>query len=504
MSLALARRHLQQDEDAIDIREVRTASGQVTNTEALDIFFVLVSGFLVFFMQCGFCMLSAGSVRGKNAKNIILKNLLDACFGALGWYIFGYGFAYGDSSNNALGKDGFALEGISNFDYHNWFFQYAFAATAATIVSGAVAERARFEAYLLYAFFLTAWVYPNIVHWVWNEDGWLSAFNFTGDRFNHTGMIDFAGCGVVHMVGGLAGLAGAAVVGPRIGRYDASGKARDIPGHSASLALLGVFILWFGWYGFNPGSALGLSGSGALVAANCAVTTTLAAAGGCVTTLCILLVQNYVSTGHMVWDVIGAGNGALGGLVGITAACAVVEAWSAVAIGIVAGFVYVGASNFVAHVIKVDDPLDAIAVHAFCGAWGLIAAAAFADERLATIAGYDTIENSFGFIMGGDGKLLVAAITGIAAITGWVLGHMIPFFFLLRLVGLLRVSAAEEHEGLDISHHGGTAYPTDIVKTEKSSAEVQLAETGASRDLASEIDSLKAEIRSLKAPAKTA
>lgn len=498
MSLALSmRRTLQQDEVAIAAAE---AAAEVST--ALDVFFVLVSGFLVFFMQCGFCMLSAGSVRGKNAKNIILKNLLDACFGALGWYIFGYGFAYGDTSNNALGTDGFALEGIANSDYHNWFFQYAFAATAATIVSGAVAERTKFEAYLLYAFFLTAWVYPNVVHWVWDERGWLSAFK-TDDQFNDTGMIDFAGCGVVHMVGGLAGLAGAAVVGPRIGRYDASGKARDIPGHSASLALLGVFILWFGWYGFNPGSALGLSGNGALIAANCAVTTTLAAAGGCITTLAILLIQNYFSTGHMVWDVIGAGNGALGGLVGITAACAVVEAWAAVAIGVVAGFIYVGASNFVAHVIKVDDPLDAIAVHAFCGMWGLIAAAAFADERLATIAGYDTSENAFGFIMGGDGKLLVAAITGIAAITGWVLGHMIPFFFLTRLLGLLRVSAAEEHEGLDISHHGGTAYPTDIVKTEKPSSEMQLAETGASRDFASEIDALKSEIRSLKAPAKS-
>jgi len=498
MSLALAtRRQLLQDEDEIDV-----AALAVETSEALDIFFVLLSGFLVFFMQCGFCMLSAGSVRGKNAKNIILKNLLDACFGALGWYLFGYAFAYGDSSNHALGKDGFALEGISNGDYHSWFFQYAFAATAATIVSGAVAERTRFEAYLLYAFFLTSWVYPNIVHWVWSEEGWLSAFK--PDRFNDSGMIDFAGCGVVHMVGGLAGLAGAAVVGPRIGRYDASGKAREIPGHSASLALLGVFILWFGWYGFNPGSALVLSGGGALVAANCAVTTTLAAAGGCVTTLCILLIQNYISTGHMVWDVIGAGNGALGGLVGITAACSVVEAWAAVVIGVVAGFIYVGASNFVAHVIKVDDPLDAIAVHAFCGAWGLIAAAAFADQQLAEAAGYNVDENTFGFIMGGDGKLLVAAITGIAAISGWVLGHMIPFFFLTRLLGLLRVSAAEEHEGLDVSHHGGTAYPTDIVKTEKTSAEVHLAETGASRDYGSEIDALKAEIRSLKTPTKAA
>lgn len=346
-------------------------------------------------------------------------------------------------------------------------------------------------------------MYPNVVHWVWNPRGWLSAGK-EGGQFHDVGLIDFAGCGVVHMVGGLAGLAGAAVVGPRIGRYDANGKARDIPGHSASLALLGVFILWFGWFGFNPGSAGGLSGNGAIVAANCAVTTTLSAAGGCVTTLALLLLKNYISTGHVVWDVIGAGNGALGGLVGITAACSVVEAWAAVIIGVIAGFVYVGSSYFVAHIIKVDDPLDAVAVHAFCGAWGLIAAAAFADERLTEVAGYDPSENAFGFIMGGDGKLLVTAIVGIVTITAWVLGHMIPFFMLTRVLGLLRVSAAEEHEGLDITHHGGTAYPTDMVKTEKAS-EVQLAETTTPRDLAAEVDELKQEIRSLKTPpSKTA
>lgn len=317
-------------------------------------------------------------------------------------------------------------------------------------------------------------------------------------------MIDFAGCGVVHMVGGLAGLAGAAVVGPRIGRYDANGKAKDIPGHSASLALLGVFILWFGWYGFNPGSALVLTGGGALVAAHCAVTTTLSAAGGCVSTLAILLALRYFTTGHVVWDVIGAGNGALAGLVGITAACSVVEPWAAIIIGLVSGLVYVIASAFVAHVIKVDDPLDAIAVHAFCGAWGLIAAAGFADQDLLRQAGYNFINShpdAYGYFMGGDGRLLITAITGIVAICGWVLGHMFPFFFVTRILGLLRVPAAEEQQGLDVSHHGGSAYPKDAVSTEKLPAsEIQMSEGPGKgdRDLAAEVDSLKKEIASLK------
>jgi len=480
------------------LQQDSTPKGVIATEDALDIFFLLYSGALVFFMHCGFCMLSAGSVRGKNAKNIILKVLLDACVGAIGWYIFGYAFAYGDSSNNALGTSGFALNSISIPEYKDWFFQYGFAATAATIVSGAVAERTRFEAYLLYAFFLTSWVYPNVVHWVWDERGWLSTQKVDG-KFSDTGMIDFAGCAAVHMVGGLAGLAGAIVVGPRLGRFNANGDARDIPGHSASLTLLGVFILWFGWYGFNPGSALQLSANGALVAANSAVTTTLAAAGGCMSSLLMLLLRNFVISGRWVWDVIGAGNGTLAGLVGITASCSVVKPWAAIVIGLVAGCIYVWASHFVAHVMKVDDPLDAIAVHAFCGAWGLIAAAAFTDEDLGELAGYETGGNAFGFVMGGDGKLLAAAIVGIVTVTAWVLGHMVPFFFALKVMGLLRVSAAEEQQGLDVSHHGGSAYPTDFAEMYSEAMEGQLLETTDARlDLKSKLDYLQMMINEVR------
>ncbi|CAD7696073.1 unnamed protein product [Ostreobium quekettii] len=438
----------------------------------MDAFFVLFSGYLVFFMQCGFCMLCAGSVRGKNAKNVILKNLLDTCFGALGWYVMGYGLAFGETANEFLGESSFALRDVPHRVYSNWMFQYAFAATATTIVSGAVAERTKFEAYLVYAFFLTSWVYPVVAHWIWAHTGWLTAFKvFSADLFNGTGVIDFAGCGVVHMVGGLSGLAGAWMVGPRLGRFDADGKPREIPGHSASLALLGVFILWFGWYGFNPGSALAIVGASD-VAALCAVNTTLAASAGSISALLLSMIISYYVSGNIVWDVIGAGNGALAGLVSITASCSVVQPWAALIIGFIGGFVYVASSNFVLHVLKVDDPLDAIAVHAFCGMWGLVAAGSFADDALLRSSypallddSNQPVSRNYGWVMGGDGKLLVSAVTGIVAILGWVLFHMVPFFAGLKLVGLLRVLPEQEHEGLDISHHGGSAYPKEMVRS---------------------------------------
>lgn len=281
-------------------------------------------------------------------------------------------------------------------------------------------------------------------------------------------MLDFAGCGVVHMVGGFAGFAGAFLVGPRLGRFDEEGRANNIPGHSASLALLGVFILWLGWFGFNPGSTLAVANTtSAYIAANCAVTTTLAAATGTISTLVILMIKNYMSTGKIVWDVIGAGNGALGGLVSITASCSIVEPWAAIIIGIIGGAVYILGSNIMV-LMKIDDPLDAVAVHGFCGMWGLIAVGCFADKQLIEKAYGDTYYDSnnafaYGFFLGGDGKLLAAGLVGIIVILGWVLIHMMPFFCVLKYVGLLRVSQAEEHEGLDTSHHGGTAYPVDMI-----------------------------------------
>lgn len=499
----LSPEELEQVKEAIGFDDDLDTVGQKTD---LDAFYVLVSGYLVFFMQCGFCMLSAGSVRGKNAKNIILKNLLDTCFGALGWYFLGYGLAFGRDKGDFLGGNNFALKDLPTAEYHNWLFQFAFAATATTIVSGAVAERTKFEAYLIYALFLTAWVYPTIVHWVWSEEGWLSVQpTRKSDLFNDSGLVDFAGSGVVHMTGGLSGLAGAWIVGPRLGRFDADGGPREIPGHSASLALLGVFILWFGWYGFNPGSALAVVGKSD-IASLAAVTTTLAAATGCITTLLVSMLINFILTGQSVWDVIGAGNGVLAGLVSITAGCAVVHPWASIIIGAIGGVVYVAASNFVLHILKVDDPLDAIAVHAFCGMWGLVGSASFADEDLVRMTFGDLEANEdgspgrreFGWVAGGSGRLLATAITGILVIFGWVFVHMVPFFLMMKFLHLLRVSPEQEHEGLDVSHHGGSAYPKDLVKFERAGEHSSQHGGVAVRDLLNDLDTLKSQMRQMQ------
>ena len=269
----------------------------------------------------------------------------------------------------------------------------------------------------------------------------------------------------MHMVGGFASLAAAYILGPRIGRFDADGKPVDMPGHNASLTLLGVFFLWFGWYGFNPGSTLGISGYGEL-AALIAVNTTLGAATGAISCLCMNLLVTYFTTGVVVYDLLMVGNGALAGLVSITGGCGFYRPWAAVVAGLIGGIVYFGASKLILNVLKIDDPLDAIAVHAFCGMWGMIATAALADPNVVTMAlGMTTdadgndVQRKYGFITGSDGSLLGAHVAYICAIMAWSLGLMTPFFFILKKVGLFRVPAEVEAAGLDVSHHGGSAYP---------------------------------------------
>ena len=259
---------------------------------------------MVFFMQCGFAMLCAGSVRQKNVKNIMLKNILDAVGGALGFW--SVGFALANESGPFLGTGGTSRYFLNNFDdYIDFFFQFTFAATAATIVAGTVAERCKMSAYLCYSLFLTAFVYPTVVHAIWNADGFLSAFNSNAKLFG-VGMIDFAGSGVVHMTGGATALVAAIVLGPRLGRfYDEAGNPLDTPTdfhpHSVSLQVLGTFILWFGWYGFNPGSTLFIEGYGQ-VAALCAVTTTLSAATGCASALFADTIVGILSEGDAEYD----------------------------------------------------------------------------------------------------------------------------------------------------------------------------------------------------------
>lgn len=412
-------------------------------------------------MQCGFAMLCAGSVRQKNVKNIMLKNILDACGGAIGFFILGYGLSNG-TGGKFVGADGFALASFeSGNDYIAFFFQFAFAATAATIVAGTIAERCKMQAYIAYSLFLTAFVYPVVVHAIWNENGFLSANN-TNPLFS-TGMIDFAGSGVVHMTGGGTALVAAVILGPRIGRfYDEEGndiKDAEFPPHSVALQVLGTFILWFGWYGFNPGSTLTIVGSGD-VAALCAVTTTLSAASGCVSAMFTDTLVGLYLTGEAKYDLTMAMNGILSGLVGITAGCAVVEPWASMLIGITSGWIYVGASKLLVK-LKIDDAVDAVPVHFFNGVWGCVATGLFAEPSRIAKAFSDTGHAGWFYEWGkgsGDASLLLSQLIGILFIIGWTVGIMTPFFLVLKRLNMFRVDPDEEKVGQDIVHHKGSAY----------------------------------------------
>jgi len=428
------------------------------NAANADTFYLLYAGALVFLMQAGFAMLCAGSVRAKNAKNIMLKNVLDACVGAIGFWSFGYGIAYGNENggNWFCGDSLFFLVDYEDSNlYEGWFFQFAFAATAATIVSGSVAERCHMGAYVGYSTVLTAWVYPVVVHWIWSGDGWLTAFR--DDALLGIGVVDFAGCGVVHMVGGAAALAGAAVLGPRIGRFNEDGTVNDMPGHNSALVVLGTFLLWFGWYGFNPGSTLGISADGySHVAAKTAVTTTLSAASGAVANL--FFQYHLPGSGRHIYDLEATCNGALAGLVGITSACPVVDPWAALVIGAIASLWYqMGARLLIK--LRIDDVVNAAPVHLFAGAWGLLAPAFFASATNMGNA-YGADPGYYGIFLGGKNCLKMLACQAIAliAILVWTFGHMFPFFFLLKVIGIFRVTEEQEEDGLDVSKHGGSAY----------------------------------------------
>jgi len=436
-----------------------------------DVFYSLICGALVFFMQCGFAMLCAGSIRQKNVKNIMLKNMLDACGGAIGFWSIGYALAYGKGGRFVgAGGDKYFLHSLDvGNEYIGWFFQFTFAATAATIVAGTVAERCKMSAYLAYSLMLTAFVYPVVVHAIWSNDGFLSAFN--ENKLRDVGMIDFAGSGVVHMCGGTTALVAAIILGPRKGRfYDEDGNSLPKPvsfaPHSVSLQVLGTFILWVGWYGFNPGSTLGIDGYGD-VAALCAVTTTLSAACGCVSSMFTDTIIGMIRTGEAEYDLSNAMNGALGGLVGITANCSVVTPWAACVIGLVSGWVYLGASNLLVK-LKIDDAVDAIPVHFFCGIWGCIATGLFAEpSRLVKaygVADGDDLHAGWFYSWGrqsGDANLLLCEFLGILFIIAWCVAIMYPFFFTLNMFGMFRVDPLDEEVGLDISHHKGSAYDLD-------------------------------------------
>jgi len=408
----------------------------------VDYVWVLVSGFLVFFMQAGFAMVEAGFCRAKNATNLLSKNLIDFVVASLCFFAFGYGFLKGTDIGGFIGSGHWFLHGEA-YDvevYLDFFWQLVFCGTAATIVAGAVAERLKFPAYLIYTFFVSLFIYPIYAHWVWGG-GWLSKLPFG------VGHVDFAGSGVVHAVGGMVGLAGAMVLGPRFGKYGRDGKPRAIPGHSMALAALGTFILWFGWFGFNSGSTFNAHH---LRIAVIAVNTNLAAAAGALTTL----LSMYLKTRK--WDLGMTLNGALGGLVAITAPCAWVEAWAAVVIGAVAGLIIVAGVYFL-EARGVDDPVGAVSVHGFNGIWGLLSVGLFADGTY----GLYSLEAPYvtGLFYGGGFGQLLAQLIGVVTVVTWAFGLGYILFKVMDLIFGIRVSPEEELQGLDIVEHGTPAYP---------------------------------------------
>lgn len=438
---------------------VQTVAAQETTTEdaiadligALDTAWLLIAAFLVFFMQAGFAMLTAGFVRAKNTANILMKNMIDACVGGLSFWAIGWAFAYGasDSSNGFIGMGNFFLNDFN--DYAGWIFQFAFAAAAATIVAGSLAERTKFSAYLIYTVVITAVIYPVVVHWGWDATGWLSPFRDADDLLLGNGYVDFAGSGIVHTVGGTAGLMGAIAVGARRGKFGPKGEIRAIPGHNIALATLGMFILWFGWYGFNPGSTLGLSGGLAEIAARVAVTTTLAAGAGGVTAM---LISKAITKRYDPGLTI---NGILGGLVGITAGTATVEPWAAVLIGSIAAMVVYGATIMLEK-LKIDDPVGAVPVHMGAGIWGVLAVGLFSSESLLANAGYQD-PSSYGLLLGGGFEQIAMQLVGIASIVAWTAVTAGIVFFGIKAVMGLRVSQEEEMRGLDLEEHGIDSYP---------------------------------------------
>jgi Amt family ammonium transporter len=401
---------------------------------------VLIAAALVFFMQAGFAMVESGMTRAKNAGNIIMKNLMDFAIGTPIYWLFGFGIMF--AGNNALigGLDFLSQGAYTDIlpagvpKYAFLIFQTVFCATAATIVSGAMAERTKFLSYCMYSAAISAIVYPISGHWIWGG-GWLAQLGFH----------DFAGSTAVHMVGGAAALIGAKILGPRIGKYDEEGKPRAIPGHNLTMAALGVFILWFCWFGFNGGSTVSAEGDAVLVSlGSIFFTTNLAAATATVTVMVITWIR------YKKPDVSMTLNGSLAGLVAITAGTDLVTPVGAAAIGLIAGFVVVFGIEFIDKVLKIDDPVGAIGVHGMCGAVGTIMVGLFASTGYSYAGG----TMSAGLFYGGGLNLLGIQLLGVGSVLAWVAVSMTIIFKVIEMTVGLRASEEDETIGLDISEHG--------------------------------------------------
>lgn len=414
---------------------------------AMDTFFLMFAAALVFFMQAGFAMLTAGLTRSKNTTNILFKNLMDFVMCSLAFWAVGWGIAYGTSAGGFIGTDQFFLSAVTEEGsvpvLASWFFQVVFAGTAATIVAGAMAERTKFTAYLLYSFLISLFIYPVVVHWVWSGAGWLNFY--AGNTDGNWGFTDFAGSTVVHSVGGWAALMGAIVLGPRLGKYGPDGKPRAIAGHNMSLAALGLFILWLGWFGFNPGSQLAISSQiNADAVAMVAVTTNLAAAAGALGALLTAWLRyGKPDLGQTI-------NGVLGGLVAITAGCAYVDPVAAILIGFIGGPVVVFGAELLDR-LKIDDPVGAVPVHLMAGIWGTLAVGLFASVPGNT--------GTAGLFYGGGATLLISQLVGVLAVGLWTAALAGAMFYAIKATIGLRVSKEEEEAGLDIGEHGMVAYP---------------------------------------------
>ncbi|MEA4981113.1 MAG: ammonium transporter [Paludibacter sp.] len=401
----------------------------VEMASSIDTVWVLVAAALVFWMQAGFALVEAGFTRSKNTVNILMKNLIDFAFGSIAFFVIGFGIMFG-AGNGFFGtfslyNDGIWSGGIPPEAF--LIFQTVFAATAATIVSGAMAERTHFISYLVYSVVISAIIYPISGHWIWGG-GWLAQMGF----------VDFAGSTAVHSLGGWIGLAGAIMLGPRIGKFKGK-KVMAIPGHNLTFGALGVFILWLGWFGFNPGSQIAASGTGnAIAISHIFITTNLAAAAGTVVTLAV----TWIKYGKPSLSI--TLNGALAGLVAITAGCSTVSAWGAIAIGAMAGIVLVFGLRLIENLLKIDDPVGAATVHGINGAFGTLMVGLFS--------------TSGGLFYGGGFDLLGIQLTGVLAVAAWGLGTGFILFYILKKTLGLRINRRIEEEGLDIYEHGETAY----------------------------------------------
>ena len=391
----------------------------------------MLGAFLVFFMQAGFAFLGAGLIRSKSTVNYMTKSFMDFAMASISFWAFGFALMWGTSAAGIAGTTNFFVtDGADGQTYVDWVFQMVFAATAATIVAGAVAERTKTQAYLAYSFIIGAVIYPLYGHWVWGG-GWLGSLEAIG----LPAAADYAGSGVVHAVGGFLALAGAAVVGPRIGKFT-NGVPNVLTGHNTPFVVIGTFILFFGWFGFNinTGDSIGLN----------AMNTLLSGATGAVVALYIQLVR----TGKT--DILVACNGALAGLVGITAPVAFVEPWSAVVIGALSAPIMLVSVGVIERVFKIDDPVGAVSVHGTCGLWGILAVGIFANGN-----------NGVTGLVGGNSMQIVSQLISMGVVLAWALVTGFALFLVLKYTMGVRASREEELQGLDASEHGLQAYPAD-------------------------------------------